>query len=192
MREHSEGIHRKDAFDLIDSATAPAASYITIVGPDGVCLIASPFRRSAFSRSDLMVAERSRDVTTQGLPNAGRRAAVGINRVATFSRAMNLPPLGGSRSSLRARFNPTGFQRSTQSGRVEGARNVGCDTTNVTISSRPAAGGAGCDFQSRAESTGFQPVVLFNGGPNSPSSRFCAVAGQAVDVVDRLALHGLG
>ena len=146
MREHSEGIHRKDAFDLIDSATAPAASYITIVGPDGVCLIASPFRRSAFSRSDLMVAERSRDVTTQGLPNAGRRAAVGINRVATFSRAMNLPPLGGSRSSLRARFNPTGFQ----------------------------------------------PVVLFNGGPNSPSSRFCAVAGQAVDVVDRLALHGLG
>jgi len=46
-----------------------------------------------------MGAERSRGVITQGLPNAGRRAAVGINRVATFSRAMNLPPLGGSRST---------------------------------------------------------------------------------------------
>ena len=62
-------------------------------------LIPWPFRRSAFSRSDFMGAERSRGVTTPGLPNAGRRAAVGINRVATFSRAMNLPPLGGTQTA---------------------------------------------------------------------------------------------
>ena len=53
-----------------------------------------------------MVAERSRDVTTPRLPSAGRRAAVGMNRVATFSRAMNLPPLGGSRSKIMLPAEP--------------------------------------------------------------------------------------